>query len=264
MIDPDRAHFVGLLKERSGIELTAQKHYLIDARLQSVAASAGRTGVPALLAAIRGEPGSRLADAAVDAMTTNETLFFRDVAPFTTLGALLQRAGRERSAAPFRIWSAACSTGQEPYSITMTVQETVGAPQVEILATDISARCLEVAAAGVYSNFEIQRGLSPERRDRHFEPAPGGWAIRSRLRDMVRWQRHNLLEPLRHASRFDVIFCRNVLIYFDLPTRVGVLDRLVDRLAPGGVLILGGADSPAGLTTALRPLPDGAGAFVRC
>jgi chemotaxis protein methyltransferase CheR len=263
MIDVDRAHFVTLLKERCGIELSAQKAYLIDARLQGVAERAGRPGVPALLAAIRGAPTSSLADEALDAMTTNETLFFRDGAPFTHLAELLRRAARENPGAPFRVWSAACATGQEPYSIAMTAIETVGAARVEILASDVSARCVEVARRGVYSDFEIQRGLTPERRDRHFERRADGWWARPRLRETIDWRRHNLLEPLRHPHRFDALFCRNVLIYFDAATRAAVFERLADRLAPGGVLYLGGAETPIGLSTAFRALSDGSGGFVR-
>lgn len=264
MIDVDRAHFVTLLKERSGIELSAQKAYLIDARLQGVAERAGRQGVPALLSAIRDAPTSALANEALDAMTTNETLFFRDGAPFTHLAELLRRAARENAGAPFRVWSAACATGQEPYSIAMTAIDTVGAARIEILASDISGRCLETAQRGVYSEFEVQRGLPPERRDRHFEPVSGGWSARPRLRDLITWRRHNLLEPLRHPHRFDAIFCRNVLIYFDGPTRSAVLDHLAERLKPDGALYVGGAETPIGLSAAFRPLKGASGVFQKC
>jgi chemotaxis protein methyltransferase CheR len=255
---------VSLLKERCGIELSAQKTYLIDARLQAVAERAGQPGVPALLAAIRGAPSSAVVDEALDAMTTNETLFFRDGGPFAHLAELLRGAARANPGVPFRIWSAACATGQEAYSIAITAIETASAARVEILASDVSARCVEAGRRGVFSDFEIQRGLSPDRRDRHFERVADGWSARPRLRETIGWRRHNLLEPLRHPHRFDVIFCRNVLIYFDAPTRAAVLERLADRLAPGGLLYLGGAEAPMGQSPAFRALSNGSGGFVRC
>ena len=263
MIDPDRSHFTDLLKRRFGIEIGPDKGYLLDARLQGPAERLGLDGVGALLAAVRAAPAGAAAEAALEAMTTNETLFFRDAAPFAALAEMLREAARGRPGAPFRIWSAACATGQEAWSIVMTALETQPAPPVEVLATDVSARCLEVAERGVYGAFEMQRGVSDARRERHFDRVEAGWSVKPRLREPVRWRRHNLMEPLRHPHRFDVIFCRNVLIYFDTGTRAAVLARLADQLAPGGALILGGAETPLGVTTRFRPKPGAPGVHLR-
>lgn len=263
MNHPDYAHFATLVKARAGIDLGAQKDYLIDARLQSLATAEGHADVAALLGAIRVQAAPRVVDAALDAMTTNETLFFRDAKPFEQLAeALIERAAPRRGA-QIRIWSAACSTGQEPYSIAMTAAETaprLGGATVSILATDISERCLAYGREGVYTAFEAQRGLSPERLERHFEPAGGGaWRVREPLRQAIRWQKVNLLERVQLLGRFDIVLCRNVLIYFDPATKSAVLERIAAQMAPDGVLLLGGSETTAGLSARFRPTPGAPG-----
>jgi chemotaxis protein methyltransferase CheR len=205
-----------------------------------------------------------------DAMTTGETLFFRDTKPFTALEEeLLPAAAKAARAAgrPVRIWCAACSTGQEPYSIAMIVQKLeplLGGARVEILATDFSHAALARAKAGVYNQFEVQRGLPVQLLVKHFTPVPDGFEIREELRRRITFQEINLLHPFPASWQFDIIFCRNVLIYFDVPTKKDVLERMARLLTRGGSLFLGGTESTLGVTDALVRVPSHpAGVFCR-
>ena len=249
----DYAHFVALVKTRLGIDLGPDKAYLLNSRLQSIANTEGFEDVAALLQAVRVRPDPRFVDAAVEALTTNETLFFRDVVPFEQLRVLLAKLAAARPSAPIRIWCAACSTGQEPYSIAMLAEEEsprlLGA-RVEILATDVSPRCLEIARAGVYSQFEAQRGLSIQRLARHFEQNGAGWVIKPALRAMVTWKRLNLMENFRGVGQFDIVFCRNVLIYFERQTKREILTRIATQMHDGATLFLGAAETTLGVCDA--------------
>jgi chemotaxis protein methyltransferase CheR len=202
----------------------------------------------------------------VEAMTTNETFFFRDKIPFdhlraTILPELLQARASRRS---LRIWCAASSTGQEPYSVAMCLKE-MGAAlagwRVEILATDLSAAVLEKSKAGIFSQFEVQRGLPIQMLVRHFAQVGELWQLNADIRAMVQHRQLNLLQDFSHLGMFDVIFCRNVLIYFDQETKAGTFGRLARQLETDGFLVLGAAETVVGLTDVFRPFPERRGLY---
>jgi chemotaxis protein methyltransferase CheR len=266
MNQQDYDHFAQVLKSRSGIELGPEKGYLLESRLRAVAGTSGHADVAALLRAVRLAPSEPVVAAAVDAMTTNETFFFRDATPFEQLKGLLPSLVKARGGQPVRIWCAACSTGQEPYSIAMMVEEEapkIPGLKVDILATDLSERCLQKARAGLYSQFESQRGLTVQRLVRHFEAAPDGFRVKPALRGAIRWRSLNLLADFRFIGQFDVVFCRNVLIYFDRPTKAQILERIAERLADGGRMLLGASETVLGITTAFESAPGAHGLYSK-
>jgi chemotaxis protein methyltransferase CheR len=255
-----------LLKERSGLDLSADKQYLVESRLTPLARKAGLAGIPELVQKIGKVGAEPLTVEVVEAMTTNETFFFRDKIPFdhlrdTILPALLaSRAGRKT----LRIWSAACSTGQEPYSIAMCLKEKGAALagwRIEIVGTDLSQEVLEKSKAGIYSQFEVQRGLPIQLLVKYFTQNGELWQISPELRGMVQHKQLNLLQDFSHLGKFDVIFCRNVLIYFDQPTKTNIFERMAKTIEPDGMLMLGAAESVVGITDAFRPHPDRRGLY---
>jgi chemotaxis protein methyltransferase CheR len=259
-------HFRRLARERTGLNLEADKDYLFQSRLAPIARAEGFPGVEAVLAAVARQPDGPLAQACLDAMATHESFFFRDGTPFdqlrdTLFPRLISACAAKRR---LRLWSAACSSGQEPYSIAMLLKEAGAALagwRVEILATDISAPVLAKAKAGRFSDFEVRRGLSSERRDRWMSRDGSGWIIRPEIRAMVDFQRHNLMNAAPQGDVFDLILCRNVLIYFDMKTKSSVLDMMANALAPHGSLVLGGSETIVGLTNSLNPSPGLRGVF---
>lgn len=265
MNSPDYEYLRKLLKERSGLDLSADKQYLIESRLLPLARKAGLSGIPELVQKLQG--GSiALITSVVEAMTTNETFFFRDRVPFdhfrdTIMPEVLKaRAGRRS----VRIWCAAGSTGQEPYSLAMTLKE-MGAAltgwRVEIIATDISQEVLEKAKAGIYSQFEVQRGLPIQHLVKYFKPNGETWQINPELRAMIQHRQLNLLQDFSHLGTFDVIFCRNVLIYFDQDTKINIFNRLARQIEPDGFLVLGAAETVVGLTDTFKPIADRRGLY---
>lgn len=259
--------FRKFLKERSGLVLTPDKQYLLESRLMPVARRAGLGTLSELMSKL-GKPGSeRIAVEVTEAMTTNESFFFRDRTPFelfqqTMLPALMQARATQRR---LRIWCAAASTGQEPYSLAMTLAELgpkVAGWRFEILGTDLSTEVLEKARAGTYTQFEVQRGLPVQLMLKYFEQTGDTWKISPALRSAVQYRPLNLLEGFSALGQFDVIFCRNVLIYFDNETKANVLGRMSKQLAPDGYLVLGAAETVVGLTEAFRPVPDKRGLYV--
>jgi chemotaxis protein methyltransferase CheR len=254
-----------LLKERSGLDLSADKQYLVESRLMPLARKAGLGGIPELVQKMKGgaEP---LTKEVVEAMTTNETFFFRDKVPFehlrdTILPALLRSRASRRS---LRIWSAACSTGQEPYSIAMCLKEKaaqLSGWRIEIVGTDLSQEVLEKSRAGIYSQFEVQRGLPIQLLVKYFAQIGELWQLNSELRGMVQYRQLNLLQDFSSLGKFDVVFCRNVLIYFDQDTKINVFDRIAKVIEPDGMLMLGAAESVVGITNAFRPCPDKRGLY---
>jgi chemotaxis protein methyltransferase CheR len=202
----------------------------------------------------------------VEAMTTNETFFFRDKVPFehfrgSIMPEILQaRAGRKS----LRIWCAAGSTGQEPYSLAMCLKE-MGAAlagwRVEILATDLSQEVLEKSKAGIYSQFEVQRGLPIQMLVKYFKQIGELWQINPDIRAMVQHRQFNLLHDFSGLAVFDVIFCRNVLIYFDQDTKINIFNRLAKIIEPDGFLALGAAETVVGLTEAFKPYPEKRGLY---
>jgi chemotaxis protein methyltransferase CheR len=254
-----------LLKERSGLDLSSDKQYLVESRLIPLARRVGLPGIAELVAKLKA--GSEaLTSEVVEAMTTNETFFFRDKIPFdhlreTILPALLTARASRRS---LRIWSAASATGQEPYSIAMCLKElgpVLTGWRVEIVASDLSQGVLEKSKAGIFSQFEVQRGLPIQMLVKHFTQVGELWQINADIRAMVQHRQLNLLQDFSHLGTFDVIFCRNVLIYFDGDTKAGIFDRLAKVLEPDGVMALGAAESVVGISDAFKPYPDRRGLY---
>jgi chemotaxis protein methyltransferase CheR len=266
MTPPGFDDIAGLLRRRTGIALSADKTYLLDTRLRPVLAKFGLPSLAALGMALRGEPEERLARCVVEALTTHESSFFRDGFPFDHLrGALSRMMAAKPAGERLRIWSAGCSTGQEAYSVAMLATDVLGAEaarRVEIVGTDISRKVLFRARQGVFSAFEVRRGLGACELSRHFTADAAGWRVKPALLAMARFEEGNLLEPNAALGRFDAVFCRNVLIYFDAPTKARVLDALARRLGAGGVLYLGAAETMIGLSARLVPLTDARGAFT--
>jgi chemotaxis protein methyltransferase CheR len=255
-----------LLKERSGLVLSSEKQYLVESRLTPVARKAGVQTLGDLVQKLKGANERLVADV-VEAMTTNESFFFRDNIPFdhfrdAIVPALLAAKARERR---LRIWCAAASTGQEPYSLAMCLKEmkaSLAGWRVEILGTDISLEVLEKAKAGIYSQFEVQRGLPIQMLVKYFTQVGDTWQIAPDLRAMVQYRPLNLLTEFGHLGGFDVVFCRNVLIYFDQETKIGVLNRIARLIDPEGYLVLGAAETVVGLTDAFKPVADKRGLYV--
>jgi len=255
-----------LLKERSGLDLSADKQYLVESRLIPLARKAGMPGIAELVQKMK-TGAETLTSEVVEAMTTNETFFFRDKIPFdhlreTVLPTLLKARANRRS---LRIWSAACSTGQEPYSIAMCLKEKaqeLAGWRIEIVATDLSQEVLEKAKSGIYSQFEVQRGLPVQLLVKYFTQIGEYWQISPEIRGMVQHRQLNLLQDFSHLGKFDVIFCRNVLIYFDQDTKAGIFGRLARTLEPDGMVLLGAAETVVGISDAFRPHPDRRGLYL--
>ncbi|MCC5995770.1 MAG: protein-glutamate O-methyltransferase CheR [Oceanicaulis sp.] len=255
-------HLCKEVRARTGLVLGPEKAYLVESRLGPLARKSGFASVEALIdAMMRGDKA--VLTAACEALATHETFFFRDKTPFEMFEQVIAptlkgaRAGRN-----LKIWCAAASSGQEPYSLAMLLDE-AGGPQADILATDMSAAVLEKAKAGLYTQFEVQRGLSIQRLVKHFDQTGEAWRIKPHLRQKVRFEQSNLLEDFSRLGRMDVIFCRNVLIYFDIETKAKILERLAAQLADDGYLILGAAETVVGLTDSLRPAQGHRGLYTR-
>jgi chemotaxis protein methyltransferase CheR len=253
------------LKERSGLDLSSDKQYLVESRLIPLARRAGLPGITELVQKIKGGSDPLTAEV-VEAMTTNETFFFRDKVPFdhlreAVIPELLKARASRRS---LRIWCAASSTGQEPYSIAMCLKEigpALAGWRVEILATDLSQAVLEKSRAGVFSQFEVQRGLPIQMLVKYFSQVGELWQLNADIRAMIQHRQLNLLQDFSHLGTFDVIFCRNVLIYFDQDAKIGIFERLARMLEPDGVLALGAAESVVGISDAFKPYPDRRGLY---
>ena len=255
-----------LLKERSGLDLSSDKQYLVESRLIPLARRIGLPGISDLVQKMKAGSAEALTADVVEAMTTNETFFFRDKIPFdhlreTMLPALLQaRAGRR----PLRIWCAASSTGQEPYSIAMCLKEfgaALSGWRIEILATDLSQGVLEKSKSGLFSQFEVQRGLPIQLLVKYFTQVGELWQVNADIRAMVQHRQLNLLQDFAHLGTFDVIFCRNVLIYFDQDTKTGIFERLAKMVEPDGFMVLGAAESVVGISDAFKPHADRRGLY---
>ena len=255
-----------LLKERSGLTLSAEKEYLLESRLLPIARRHGVSTLTELVAKLKTPGSADLVFSVVEAMTTNETFFFRDKIPFdhlreTVLPALIAARAKEKR---IRIWCAAASSGQEPYSIAMMLKSMAAqlrGYRVDLMATDLSGEVIKRAKQGTYSQFEVQRGLPIQLLVRHFIQAGEAWQIAPEIRDMVQFRTLNLLQDFAPLGMFDVVFCRNVLIYFDQPTKIAVLERMARQMPGDGYLILGAAETVVGLSDAFRPIPDQRGLF---
>lgn len=249
---PIMQRFAAYLARTSGMQFDASKTYLVDNKLSALVAKNRLSSFAELADKVESGAFPDLSSEVVQAMTINETHFFRDRVPFQSLAAALPEFARTiRQTRPLRIWSAACSTGQEIYSIAMTLeQETskLAGLRTELLATDISKAVIAKAITGEFSRFEVERGLTPHHVERFFRKVGDDWRIDDRLRHKVSFRRQNLLEDFSHLGLFDVVFCRNVLIYFNDETRRSILRRIAGQLRPDGLLILGSAETMLGYT----------------
>jgi len=253
------------LKQRSGLVLTADKQYLVESRLLPLARKAGLVNLTALVNQLkRGDEA--MMTAVVEAMATNESFFFRDKVPFYHFTSIIMPAllAARRSTRTVRIWCAAASTGQEPYSLAMCLKEMEGdlaGWRIELLASDLSGQALEKTREGLYTQFEVQRGLPIQFLVRYFKQTRELWQIAPEIRAMVKFRQLNLLSDFSHLGIFDLIFCRNVLIYFDQDTKIDIFRRLAKSTESDGFLALGAAETVVGLTDVFKPHPERRGLY---
>ena len=259
MKDTDFDFLSNFVESRSGIVLHKEKAYLVESRLSPVLKSEGFSSLGDLILRLRWQASGDLVDKVIDAMTTNETFFFRDNPPFEALktGIIKDLMKKRESVKTLNIWSAACSSGQEPYSISILLREhfpTLNDWTIRILGTDISDDVLEKADAGIYSAFEVSRGLSDTLVNRYFEPVDTRWKVRKSLRDRVEFKKLNLKDSFSEIPKMDVIFLRNVLIYFKHEVKRDIVNRITDRLMPDGYLFLGQSETAKTLSDSLEPV----------
>ncbi len=255
-----------ILKEKSGLDLTLDKSYMLESRLSPVSKKWGYLSFEAMTTALQGVPDKNLVNDIVEAMTINDTAFFRDDEPFNALrDVVLPYLLKKRSAEKkIRIWCAACSSGQEPYSAALTIREK-GLPagwKTEILGTDIASDILEQAKSAVYSQFEVQRGLPLLTLLKYFTQDDTKWVLQDDVRKMARFDYFNLMDDVKKLGTFDVIFCRNVLSFFEDKTKKKVLEKVASRLEKDGFLFLGKTETTIGLSEAFKPLPGVAGLYA--
>lgn len=261
--------FQRFLEHISGIELGSNKHYLVRSRLNRIMQENRIPDLDALVKQLQSPVGRQLRQRVVDAMTTNETQWFRDIYPFRVLTETVLPDVSKRAGARLRVWSAACSTGQEAYSISISVDEfqakNPGALRaaVEIVGTDLSADVVARAREASYDDMAIARGLPEDRRQRFFERVDGGWRVRAPVRGRVSFREMNLLDSYALLGRFDIIFCRNVLIYFTRERKVDILTRMARVMNPGGYLFLGASEAMPGEVKDFRMERLGGGVVYR-
>lgn len=251
------------LRDRSGLFLAIEKQYLAESRLLPLARRNGMSTLDELIERLRNRTPTPLATQVIEAMTTNETFFFRDKIPFdhfrdTIMPGLSAARAREKR---IRIWCTAASTGQEPYSLAMVLKSmgsAIAAYRIDIVATDLSSDVLEKAKAGIYSQFEVQRGLPVQTLVKFFDQVGENWQLAPELRSMVQFRPLNLLNDFSALGTFDVVFCRNVLIYFDQENKIALLNRIARQMPGDGFLVLGAAETVIGL----KPLADKRGLYV--
>jgi chemotaxis protein methyltransferase CheR len=262
----DFAFFTKYIYDQTGLVLGPDKMYLIESRLAPLARKYNVANIDLLVGQLRSARTADLQRDIVDAMMTNESFFFRDGKPFDqfrqlVLPGLLQSRAAKKS---FRIWCAAASTGQEPYTLAMILKEEaakLAGWRVEIVGTDISHDALERAKSGLYTQFEVQRGLPIQLLVKYFKQQGDKWQIAPEIRSAVQYRSFNLLTEFASLGGFDVIFCRNVLIYFDQKTKGAILDRMAKLLPADGLLYLGGAETVLGVTERFQPMPGQRGIY---
>jgi len=265
VVTTDSTKLIDLIHDLCGIYLDESKQYLIDSRFGSLMKKYECNDYNQFVKMAQMARHTTIRDEIVDAITTNETLFFRDNSPYEALRHkilpnLIDQTLDGRRPKRLRIWSAACSTGQEPYSLAMTLRDVVpdvDSWDIEILGTDVSPSALEHAKAGIYTNLEISRGIDAEYQDRYFVRNTHDWEICKSIRKLVRFEKRNLLEAFLEQHYFDIIFCRNVAIYFEKKERDELFRRLADTLTREGVLVVGSAES-------LRDLADLYSCQIHC
>ncbi|MFC7494285.1 MULTISPECIES: CheR family methyltransferase [unclassified Nocardioides] len=266
-ISPQAFSFVReLVRAESAIVLETGKEYLVESRLVPLARAGGHPNVDAYVAELSQRRTPAGLKQVVEALTTNETSWFRDSDPFNTLRQTVFPAlAKTRPNRTLRVWAGACSSGQEPYSIVMTALDTpeLAGWKVDLVATDLSDEMLERARKGEYSQLEVNRGLPATTMVRHFERAGLNWRINQSIKDRVEFRHLNLTRPFPPMGKFDVVFLRNVLIYFDLPTKRDVLKRVRQVMAPDGHLFLGAAEMTMGVDDAWERVPAGRSSVYR-
>jgi len=260
--------FSVLVKQRSGLVLTKDKAYLLESRLVPVARKWNLKTLEDLAQSVRTKREEQMLRDITEAMTTNESFFFRDQKPFDQFRKILlpELLRTRASKRHIRIWSSAASSGQEAYSLAMIFSEEAAKVQgwkIDIFGTDLSSEMVERAKSGIYSQFEVQRGLPITMLMKYFSQIGSDkWQVKDELRQMVQFKEGNLLMDFGPIGVFDIIYCRNVLIYFDQPTKTRVLDAMSHVLAPDGVLFLGGAETVLGISDKFKPLENERGMYV--
>ena len=268
MTPEDFKYISTLIKGQSGLTLTEDKAYLLESRLLPVARKQGMESLEQLIAKLKASNDRALITDVTEAMTTNESFFFRDQKPFDLFRDILLPEMMEKRAAQksVKIWCAAASSGQEPYTISILLKEAaakLAGWNCSILGTDISHQILAKAKAGVYSQFEVQRGMPITMLVKYFDKMDDQWQIKQEVKNAVTYNYFNLLDSLKPLGRFDIVFCRNVLIYFDPDTKAKVLSEIADILAPDGMVILGGAETVLGISDRFAPVPGQRGVYKR-
>lgn len=268
-MSPQDFEFIStLIKSRSGLVLTPDKSYLLESRLMPVARKHGLKGLDDLISTMRTRKDEALIVEVTEAMTTNESFFFRDIKPFDLLRDEVLPPILEKRAAQkhLRIWCAAASSGQEPYSIAIVLKE-LGVKmanwKIDMVGTDISHDILKKASDGKYSQFEVQRGMPIQLLLKYFDKQDETWQVKDEIRNMVQYKYWNLLDDLKGLGGFDIVFCRNVLIYFDAETKGRVLENIAKLMPEDGMLFLGGAETVLGVTDRFKPVPGQRGVYAR-
>lgn len=255
-----------LVKSQSGLVLTEDKSYLLESRLMPVARKRGLKGLEDLVDTMKAHADSGLTNDVTEAMTTNESFFFRDIKPFDLFrdNVLPEMVSSRASKRSLRIWCAAAASGQEPYTLAMILKEEaakLAGWRTEIVGTDISHEILAKAKAGIYSQFEVQRGLPIQLLLKYFKKQDDVWQIDPSLQALIEYKFYNLLDDLQALGGFDVVFCRNVLIYFDQETKGRVLEQISRLMPEDGVLFLGGAETVLGITDKFKPVAGFRGVY---
>ncbi len=269
MTETEYLAFKAFLEQRCGILLGEGKHYLVTSRLAKLMRDQGITSLGALLTAIQQVRHTDLHDKVIDAMTTNETSWFRDGSPFTALEKEIIPRLEEKTTSGCRIWSAACSTGQEPYTISMILSEYLTThaqsrlQRSDIIATDISSRVLDEAKLGIYDDGVLGRGLPTTLKQRYFSAVEQGWAVEDNIKRRIRFKQQNLLDSYASLGHFDVIFCRNVLIYFSAELKADIMNRMAELLNPGGYLVLGASETTLNYSDKFRMIRSPAGVYFQ-
>lgn len=254
-----------LLLTKSGLSLEEDKNYLLHSRVSPIAMSLGYEDLQSFTKELRSFMKPDVVDQIVEAMTTNETSFFRDVKPFETLKSLLPDLMAKKQDKTIRVWSAASSSGQEAYSLAMLFKESLKDQpgwRYEIVGTDISEPVLERARQGEYSEFEVRRGLTDDQVRHNFNQQGKTWRVNSELKTNVRFEFLNLLDSYDRMGAFDIIFCRNVLIYFNKDTKAAVLNKMARVMRPYGYLFLGACETAINLDVPLKNIPGSSGVLV--
>jgi len=264
----DYTYMTKFLLDTTGLSLGENKEYLLEARLVPIAQSRGVNGIEGLVLSLKSQLDQNLKKEIMEAMTTNESSFFRDKRPFEEFKTSIMPdlIAERKLTKKLRIWCAACSNGQEPYSIVMALRESF--PElidwnIQIVGTDLCTKALNRAEAGVYSQFEVQRGLPVQLLMKYFEQCEQGWKFSSDLGVTFQWKHLNLLEDFKHLGMFDVVFCRNVLIYFELDLKKNILDRVKNQMNSSAALLLGAAETVLGISESYSKLPDCLSAIYR-